>query len=283
MLIGIFYQGSGLGNQLHRYVATRVKAADLGVDWAMIPIMDGSGKEKGFKGQSFMDIGQWDKGVRQGLPIEFDISQNPRNIAFKDVPGEPENVTGYWQEKKVVDEFGNDIRSYDPEFNFIEDNTIIDGEFQDERYWEHREREVNEWLKVEPLKMPDNLCVIGFRGGEFSLFPDLFLTKDYWYEGIERMRKINSKMRFEVHTDDKLLAMSYFNGDLKEDFKVIHDIGINWRSMRYAKYAIIANSSFFILPRWLNKGMTIAPRYWARRNTKVWCLPQNYYSRFFYI
>ena len=81
-----------------------------------------------------------------------------------------------------------------------------------------------------------------------------------------------------MHTDDEITAKEFF-----PDYKVIHDIGINWRSMRFAKYAIIANSSFFILPRWLNKGLTIAPKFWARRNTKVWALPQNYYKRFLYI
>ena len=253
MILGNFYQGSGLGNQLARLVATRVKALDLGVDWGMIYIPDGSGKEQGFKGQSFMDIG-WD------------------NFGAK-----PYYTLTQWNEKKVR-ENGVDISPYDPEFNFIEDNTIIDGEFQDERYWEHREKEVNEWLKVEPLDMPDDLCVIGFRGGEFAVYPDLFLPKEYWDEGIKRMRDINPNMRFEVHTDDEILAQQCF-----PDFKVIHDIGINWRSMRYAKYAIISNSSFFILPRWLNKGITIAPRYWGRHNTKVWSLPQNYYSRFLYI
>ena len=104
------------------------------------------------------------------------------------------------------------------------------------------------------------------------------LTEEYWNEGMSRMLKINPNMKFEVHTDDEVLAKELFPG-----FKVIHDIGINWRSMRYAKYAIIANSSFYILPRWLNKGTTIAPRYFARRNTKVWALPQNYYKRFLYL
>lgn len=273
MIIGIFHQGSGLGNQLHRYVATRVRAADLGVDWGMMFNPDGSGKETGFKGKSFMNIDPWDRGFKKQI-YRFDITQN----LFNNLPSEPEMEVGNFIEKCVRDEFGNDIRSYDPEFNFIEDNTIIDGEFQDERYWEHRETEVDEWLKVEPLEMPDDLCVIGFRGGEFSLYPDLFLTKEYWDEGIAMMRDINPNMRFEVHTDDKVLAQQFF-----PEFQVTHDIGINWRSMRYAKYAIIANSSFFILPRWLNKGLTIAPRYWARRNTKVWALPQNYYKRFNYI
>lgn len=249
MICGLFHQGSGLGNQLHRYVATRVLAADKGYEHAMMYVLDGSGKPEKFKGQSFMDI-DW----------------------FKPLP----SIMNVWNEKKVV-ENGVDIRGYDPEINFVQDNTIIDGEFQDERYWAHREKEVNEWLKVEPIEIPDDTCVIGFRGGEFTLFPDLFLTRDYWDEAIEIMKSRGIK-KFEVHTDDLITAKEYF-----PDYKVIQDIGINWRSMRYAKAAIIANSSFYILPRWLNKGLTIAPKYWARRNIKVWALPQNYYSRFIYI
>ena len=251
MIVGYFHQGSGLGNQLHRYVATRVLAADKGVNFGMIYNPDGSGKEEGFKGKSFMNIDY----------------------------GNPVNIQGYqtWTEKKVV-ENGIDIRGYDPEFNFVEDNTIIEGEFQDERYWAHREKDVREWLKTELLDVPNDVCVIGFRGGEYSAFPDLFLTRDYWDSAILEMKKINPYMKFEVHTDDPETAKKFF-----PDYPVIHDIGINWRSMRYAEHAIIANSSFYILPRWIRNGITIAPRYWARRNIGVWALPQNYYSRFTYI
>lgn len=247
MIAGIFHQGSGCGNQLHRYVATRVLALDKGYEFRIhFP--------ENFKGSSFMNL---DMGVPIGEAI-------------------PEANPKQWHEKKVV-ENGVDIRSYDPEINFVEDNTAIDGEFQDERYWKHREKEVNEWLKVEPINIPDDTCVIGFRGGEFSVFPDLFLTKEYWDEAIQIMKDKGIK-NFEVHTDDEILAKQFF-----PDYPIIHDIGINWRSMRYAKNAIIANSSFCILPRWLRNGFTIAPRYWARHNTKVWALPQNYYSRFHYI
>ena len=159
MIYGYLYQGSGAGNQLHRYIATRIKALDLGVDYRMVYVPDGSGKVPNFKCQSFM---QFDENkiitkIPQGLKV--------------------------FNEKKVV-ENGIDIRSYDPEFNFIEDNTIIDGEFQDERYFGQRIEKVNEWLKVEPLDIPNDVCVIGFRGGEFSVFPDLFLTEDYWYNAI---------------------------------------------------------------------------------------------------
>lgn len=280
MVYGLLNQGSGAGNQLHRMIATRVKALDLGVDWRLIWVSDNSGKPMGFKCKDFMDFNQ--------------------NKVVELVGGWPCKV---WYEKKVTNSNGVDIRSYDPEWNFIDDETVIEGELQDSRYWEHREKEVDEWLKVEPLEVPDDTCVIGFRGGEFSLYPDLFLTHEYWEEAVCLMINNHGIKRFEVHSDDIELAREFFSGSGYSnvdgsEFKYIHDIGINWRSMRYAKHAIIANSSFFILPRWLrhaeskfikrgipklDDAFTIAPRFWGRRNTKVWSLPQNYYKRFKYI
>ena len=246
--MGNFHNGSGLGNQLHRYVAARVLAKDKGCEFGMC-------NPEQFKGTSFMRL---DLGLAGFLGKD----------------------TKVFNEKKVV-EAGIDIRSYDPEINFLDDDTYIDGEFQDSRYFMHRINEVREWLCVEPLNMPDDLCVIGFRGGEYVGVKDLFLPKDYWDAAIEKMRAINPNMRFEVHTDDPAMAKLWF-----PDFKVIHSIGINWRSVRYAKYLIIANSSFYILPALLNqnlKAKVIAPRYWARRNIGVWALPQNYYKEFDYI
>lgn len=252
MIAGIFHQGSGLGNQLFRYITVRSLALDKGYEWGMYYQGDGSGKEEGFKGESFMNI---DKGKPVVMVGNFNS----------------------FTEKKVV-ENGIDIRGYDPEINFIEDNTVIDGEFQDMRYWGYHLSEINEWLKVEPIDVPDDVCVIGFRGGEYTLYPDLFLTEEYWQKGIKLMREINPKMKFEVHTDDVATASRFF-----PDCQITHDIGVNWRSMRYAKHALIANSSFFIFPRLLNGGVTISPRGWARRNVGVWALPQNYYPQFFYI
>lgn len=251
----MFHEGSGLGNQLFRYVATRVLATDKGCDWGMMcPWL--------FKGASFMQI---DLGLTP--PTDTNLA---RFVGYKS-----------FVEKRVDNEQGVDIRGYDPEVNFVEDNTIIDGEFQDSRYFMHRIDEVREWLKVEPLDIPNDLCVVGFRGGEYKVFPDLYLTKEYWDEAITKMRAINPAMRFEVHTDDPEEAKKFF-----PDFPCIQDIGLNWRSVRYAKYLIIANSSFYILPALLNQDLKvkpIAPRYWARRNTKTWALPQNYYPEFNYI
>jgi hypothetical protein len=173
-----------------------------------------------------------------------------------------------------------DIRPYDPDINFTEDNTILDGEFQDEGYWGHRIQDIDEWLKVEPLDMPDDLCVIGFRGGEFRAIPDLFLPKQYWDKAILGIKLENPDMKFQVHTDDPETARQFF-----PECEVIHDMELNWRSVRYAKWLIIANSSFYILPAMLNQSVKqiIAPRYWARRNIGLWALPQKYYKKFTYI
>lgn len=247
MISGIFHQGSGLGNQLFRYIMTRTLAEDKGYEWMMQ-------NEFLFKGKDFMNI---------------EISSGP---IIKIPEFNP------WFEKKVV-ENDIDVRGYDPEINFVEDGTVIDGEFQDERYWGHKLDDIDKWLRVEPIYIADNTCVIGFRGGEYAVFPDLFLNQQYWDAVCNDIKARYLEITdFEVHTDDVVTAQKFF-----PNYPIIHDIGINWRSMRYAKYAIIANSSFFILPRLLSKGITFAPRYWARRNIKVWALPQNYYKEFIYV
>ena len=254
MIYGFLNQGSGVGNQLFRYITTRVKALDLGVDWRLIYMPDNSGKRSGFKCKDF---------------IKFDNSKVINY--FPDAKR--------FNEKKIV-ENGIDIRGYDPEFNFIEDNTIIEGEFQDERYWEHRLKDIRRWLKVEHVTMPDELCVISHRGGEYTIYPDLYLGMDYWNKAIELKRKENLNMIFQVQTDDLSAAKKQF-----PDFEIIYDKVHNWKAIRYAKHIILGNSSFGIIPALLNgtKNKIYAPRYWARHNKGIWALPQNYYKRFTYL
>jgi hypothetical protein len=250
MIYGIFHPGSGLGNQLHRYVATRVLALDKSYDFSII-------NAGGFKGYRFMKLDM-------GIPNDMDFTiEEP---AQKVIPYTPLRQWNEWN-KEV----------YDPDFNFVEDHTIIDGNFEDPKYFEHRLPEIKEWLKTEPLDIEDDVCVIGFRGGEYYTVPELGLPKEYYDRAIEIM-KSKGITKFEVHTDDPELARQFF-----PDYKITRDISLNWRAVRYAKYAIIANSSFYVLPRLLNGGLTIAPRYWSRYNTKKWDYPQNYYSCFSYI
>lgn len=258
MIAGIFHKGSGLGDQLMRYITVRTLAEEKGYEWIM------SGTDY-FKGKDFLAANlfkiETDKLFRFGLLIETNLFLN-------------------WNEKDIRDEFGNDIRSYDPEINFIEDNTVIDGCFEDYKYWGHNLDNIRNWLKVEPLPLPSDVCVIGFRGGEYYSDPNLGLPIDYYNEAIALMRSKYPSITFEVHTDDPIKAKEFF-----PDFECIQNIGINWRSVRYAKHLIIANSAFYIIPALLNENVKeiIAPRYWARRNTKIWARPACYYKKFTYI
>lgn len=258
MIHSLIHPGSGLGNQLFRIVSGKVLALDKGYEYSAI------GREN-FKGKDFMNI---DFGPENNIRCHV---EQPTGKLIPVI-----NESRLWEEKTPY---------YNPEFNFIEDNTIIDGEFQDERYFGHRENLIDHWTRTEYQYVPDDVCVIGFRGGEFYTVPELGLPKSYFEEGIEIM-KSKGITKFEVHTDDKELAAKFF-----PEYPIIQDISINWRSMRYAKNAIIANSSFYILPRLLchpgwhssTPAITIAPRYWDRYNIKKWERPYNYYKAFSYI
>ena len=62
MIHGLIHPGSGLGNQLHRYVATRVLALDKGYDFGMVA-------PELFKGKDFMDLDI-------GKPMHFRYRRN---------------------------------------------------------------------------------------------------------------------------------------------------------------------------------------------------------------
>lgn len=274
MIAGLFHSGSGIGDQLFRYITVRTLAEEKGYEWGMINL-------ENFKGESFLDL---------EVPSTFLLPEGQWLGSLISPNG---SLMKTWREKEIK-ENGLDIRSYDPEINFIEDNTIIDGSFEDDKYWGHNLDNISKWLAVEPLIVPDDLCIIGFRGGEYYSDPDLGLPKEYFDKAVAEMRKINPDMTFQVHTDDPHLAEEFFpNFEVVDNQAVSHskhtNMGFNWRSMRYAKYAIIPNSAFFIIPRILGyynrnvMGNTIAPRYWARHNTSTWARPACYYHQFKYI
>ena len=231
MIAGIFHKGSGLGNQLFRYVFVRCLAKDRGFEFGMQ-------NPENFKGASFLNV---DMGVPIGRLIYTYIE--PR-VNHKD------SLT--------------DIRTYDFKgIDAIKDDTLIDGEFQGENYFKHQKNEIREWLKVETKKLAENLCIINFRGREYVGNQELFLTKKYWSEAVLNMRKINPDMKFSVVTDDIKNAKKFF-----PDFEISHNLKEDYSAIQSAYYLILSNSSFAILPAWLNTNvrLIIAPKYWARHN-----------------
>lgn len=263
MIAGIFHEGSGLGDQLFRYITVRTLAEEKGYDWGMIGLDN-------FKGD-FLDIK--DHPSKEFLTIEVEA---------------PEEVKK-WNEKDVRDAQGNDIRSYDPEINFVQDNTIIDGSFEDSKYWGHNLKSINEWLKVESLEFADNICIISHRGGEYKLYPDLYLPDSYWHRAVQQMREVNPNMEFQVQTDDPEEARRIFPGfNVIENQQISHSLhsnmAYNWRAIRYAPYLIVGNSAFSIIPSLLSPAKVIlAPRYHAGYNVGFWKRPACYYPQFTYI
>lgn len=253
MIQGIFHQGSGLGNQLHRYVFTRVKALDMRVDFGMQ-------NPELFKGSFFTNI---------------DLGK----------PCEAQERT--FTEERTNHANGTDIRPYDPKTEQIEDGTTVDGEFQSEKYFKHRIDEVREWLQCDPVpfQIPfckqEEICVLNVRGGEYRGVDDLFLPKEYWYAAMENMKKVVPNMRFGIVTDDVELCREWF-----PNFFIRHDMHGDWSAINLAHYLILSNSSFAILPALLNKNVKqiIAPKYWARHNVSdgYWALDQNKYDGWFY-
>lgn len=249
MISTILHEGSGLGNQLHSYVMCRVLALDKGTDFGIVNPWN-------FKGDSFMNLDMGKEVTEQDIRDEY-------------------------HEKSVKNEAGHEIRDYDWEgIKNIHDGIMIDGYWQGENYFIHHLDKIREWLKVEPLDMPDDLCIINFRGGEYVGVRDLFLPEEYWQTAIDEIVKKYPNMRFEVHTDDPETARSIFTW-----LPVIHDVELNWRSIRYAKHLILSNSSFAILPALLNEEVkeVIAPMFWAGHNKGYWQLQQNVYKRFTFI
>lgn len=266
MIAGIFHEGSGLGDQLFRYITVRTLAEKKGYKWGMH-------HWNYFKGREFLDLDQ---------------SKHPTTTT---------PYGHFYFEKEVRDANGVDIRSFDPEFEFIKDDTEVDGSFEDDKYWRHNLDNISKWLAVEPLNVPDTKVVVGFRGGEYYSDSNLGLPFDFYLKALfEGVKQWHLSQDYEVHTEDSNLAKEFFSRfpawNIVENEQISHskhtNMGLNWRSARYAKYAIIPNSAFFILPRILKHhedptAVTIAPRYWARRNTKVWARPACYYPEFIYV
>lgn len=246
MIACIFHEGSGLGNQLARYVAVRCLAIEKGYEFGII-------QPENFKGKSFLNLDI-------GVPIH--------------------DLLNEFNENKTINDQGHDVRGYDPSILEVRDFTLLDGEFQDERYFISHIEEIREWLTTEEIYCDEDTCIINFRGGEYVGVKDLFLPKEYWDKAIQQVRYKNPAMYFIVVTDDVQTARRFF-----PDFQVEHDLIADWQSIRYARNLILSNSSFAILPALLNGTVDniIAPLFWAGYNKGYWQLPQNNYKKFTYI
>lgn len=269
MIVTEIYNGQGLGNQLACYVTTRVIAKDKGYDFGIM-------NPNKFKCLDFMNLDF-------GLPV---TGGSGREGGPPDTL--PDGIQHYFKERYNVLPNGANVTIDDPNLELIQDNTKIDGIFQSEDRIIHRKDEIRQWLKVKPEKdcydySDPNICIINYRGGEYTYMPWVLIRHEYWMSAIEKMRSINPNMKFVVITDDVETASKQF-----PDFEVYHfDIGKDFSIIKNANYLIISNSSFPIFAIMMNENVKhiIAPKYWARHNVSdgYWSCGYNIYKNYNYL
>ena len=270
MITTELYNGQGFGNQLWVYIVTRVIANNNKNTFGI----QNPSKWKG--GDLFLNI-DFGLPVIGGLGLEGGI---PKIL--------PDGIKYYYREHELIHpNYKVDIRTYDQNLISIPDNTKIDGLMQDEKYIIHMRNEIREWLTINPKYncsdyLNENICVINFRGGEYTRNKDVFLPKKYWEDAVKNMRKINPDFTFIVVTDDRKTAKKFF-----PNFKIFHDnIGNDYSMIHFAHYLILSNSSFAFFPAWTNKTLKycIAPKYWAAHNISdgFWSLDYNITNEWHY-
>ncbi|WP_272796711.1 glycosyl transferase [Butyrivibrio sp. DSM 10294] len=175
------------------------------------------------------------------------------------------------------------ISGADPQLMGVEDNTIVYGNMQDQSYFEKYRDKIREWLHVREEAesyeyTADDLCIINMRGGEYTSCPELFLDRRYWLNAIGNMKKINPNMRFLIITEDEEAAKKVL-----PEYECHHfDMGKDYVTIKNARYLILSNSSFSLMPVMSSTELkyAIAPKYWARHNISdgFWSSEQNIYT-----
>lgn len=159
----------------------------------------------------------------------------------------------------------------------------LDGLFQSEQYFFGKQDVIKSYIKINPIYkdrnfVPDNVCIINLRGGEYKRHSALILPERYWHLAIQNMRLMHGINDFWVVTDDERYARTLF-----PDFKIISgNVGDCYATLYNARYLIISNSSFSYFPikTSTNSIFVIAPKYWARHSNSYnrWASVCNLYK-----
>ena len=269
MLATEILRGQGIGNQLFCYVTARSIAHTRGLDFGVKDTGWSGDKRYNQSGFYWFDL-DWGQEVPDGLDVYYEKEVRKKlNTCHHDMT------------------VGCDVRGYDQGLMNVPDNTIIFGNMQDEKYFDHNKELVKEWLKVKEEYdtyeyMDDDVCVLNYRGGEYVGFHELYLTREYWLNAMENMTKINPNMKFVTITDDVKASQAMLPEIPAYHFTVDKDYAI----IKNSKHVILSNSSFPFFAVYTSDTIEniIAPKYWARHNVSdgYWAMSQNIYSDWTY-
>jgi hypothetical protein len=261
VIVTEFYRGQGLGNQLWMYAVTRVLAESRGWEFGI----QSPGR---FKGRAFMEI---DFGRSVTGSSNAEPSDNlPREVTVR-----------YLQKRVRHPVTGADISPLDANLADIADGTKLDGNFEAEDYLLERRDDIRRWFtSTIDLAIPDDVCAISLRGGEYRYHPDLLLPRNYYTRAMSHVKDVNPAVEFVVVTDDRGLAHELLPGVKVVSHRRLPDlrrfgiqpsskaIGGDFTWLQRARYLILSNSSFSWWGAWTNPLVetVIAPKYWARHN-----------------
>ncbi len=271
-----FLKGQGLGNQLFCYVTARCIAKESGCAFGTAGQEQLAVNIHSKKGMYFMDMDL-------GEEIRGEADIEARGLARY----EEKELRLFLGTARHDMEHGCYVAGADEALHSLPDNTLIYGNMQDESYFAPCREEIKEWLRVKPEYdsyefTRDNLCILNFRGGEYTGHPELYLGRRYWRNGMKNMRRIRPDMEFIIVTDDPEAARKLLPG-----LPVYHsDLDRDYVMLKNARYLLLSNSSFAFFPAYTSETLrfAIAPKYWARHNVSdgYWASEQNIYSIFHY-
>lgn len=272
MLATKLSKGQGLGNQLFCYVTTRAIAQKRGLEFSILGGETLANNIHSACGLYFMDL---------------DLGVSSEESDYENVYYEREDRLFVGNSKHDCTH-GCYVTGTDEDMFDVPDNSILMGNMQSEDYYLEYKDQIKEWLKVKPEYecfdySKDHLCILHLRCSDYLQFPELFLRKKYWIQGMKAMKKIDPLMEFMIITNDvkeasKILPnIPAYNFDLAKDYSILKN----------AKYLLLSNSSFTYFPALCSDTVKfiLAPKFWARHNVSngYWASEQNIYSGWHYM
>lgn len=162
----------------------------------------------------------------------------------------------------------------EPQFNYSEikynQDLLLDGYFQSEKYFLKRKNEINELLEFKCNEDTTNICVIHIRTGDYIHQPNFnVVTPKYFDSAINYVLSINPDIQFKIISDNNSFANRYIPNSINYEFVSSNELQ-DLKTLSECDFAIISNSSFSWWGSYLGKNkITIAPSTWFKVNYDI--------------
>lgn len=272
MIATMLSKGQGLGNQLFCYVTCRCIAKKKGLDFSILGAETLANNIHSRCGLYFMDLDFGKEAAREDFPNVYQEREDRL----------------YLGNSRHDMQHGCYVSGADPALFEVPDGTLLLGNLQAEAYFLEYRDEIKNWLRVKPEYdcyefSREHLCILHLRCSDYLDFPEMYLRKKYWQDGMKQMKRIDPQMEFLIVTNDVKEAGKILPGIPACNFDLAKDYTI----LKNAKYLLLANSSFAYFPALCSETVRyiLAPKYWARHNVSdgYWASEQNIYEGWHYM